>query len=168
MWMIMRNLISICSLLILGFLLNNAVSATVEAQQKLEWHSFEDAIVIADSTQKPIFIDVWAPWCGWCRKMNRDVYPVVSENLNDKFVLTKLNRDDNETHHNYKGRNLTSFELAKLFNTETVPAIVMLNSSGTYLTDLSGFIQANKLKLALNYISSEAYKVRSFESFLND
>lgn len=152
------QLISRCIFIILGFFINGMVVITIEAQQELEWHTFEDAIVIADSTKKPILIDVWAPWCGWCRKMSRDVYPTMRESLNEKFILTKLNRDDNETHHQYKGRKITAFELAKLLNTETVPAIVILNSDGEYLTDLSGFIQAKKLRPIIKYISSEAYK----------
>lgn len=160
-------LTSFSSIMILSMFINIASPKTADAQQKLEWHAFEDAILIADSTKKPIFIDVWAPWCGWCLKMKREVYPDLNEELSEKFILTRLNRDDNETRYYYKNRYITPFMLSKILNVKTVPEIVFLNLNGDYLTNLSGFIHAEDLQPVLEYISSEAYKDNSFQNFLN-
>ncbi|MDZ7695102.1 MAG: thioredoxin family protein [Balneolaceae bacterium] len=136
----------------------------VQAQQ-LEWYSFEEALAIADSTGRPVMVDVWAPWCGWCLKMKRHVYPKLSTQLTKNFVLTRLNRDDNETTYQYKGERLTSLRLAQELKAESVPTVIFLHSTGDYLLHISGFVEANKLQMVLEYIGSGAYRQVSFATF---
>ena len=150
-------------LLLLGWL----GSIDVKAQdQELSWHSFEEALALADSTDLPVMLDVWAPWCGWCRKMKQEIYPDLSSDLNKQFVLARLNRDNNEKIHQYKGEKLTSLRLAQKLGAESVPAIVFLNSNGDYLLHLSGFFQTTELQPVLRYISTGAYQHQTFQAFV--
>lgn len=159
------NISAIFRAMIVAIFLSGLGVSPVLAQEKLEWYPFEEAIAIAEATNRPIFVDVWAPWCGWCRKMKRDVYPELTTPLNNEFILTRLNRDDNTTKHQYLNRNLTSMELAKQLRTQSVPAIVMLNAEGEHLLNLSGYIEADALQPVLKYISSDAYETQTFETF---
>lgn len=154
-------------ILALFILTSASLSSTLVAQSTLTWHTFEDALTVADSTNKPILVDVWAPWCGWCHKMKRDVYPELSKELSKNFILTRINRENNETDYFYKERLVTPLMLAKLLHIDTVPGIVFLNSKGDYLTNVSGYIQAQNLKPILKYISTETYKMSSYQDFLN-
>lgn len=36
--------------------------------------SFEDALVRARAENKLVLVDVYTDWCGWCTKMDRDVF----------------------------------------------------------------------------------------------
>lgn len=36
--------------------------------------SFEEALVRARAENKLVFVDVYTDWCGWCTKMDRDVF----------------------------------------------------------------------------------------------
>jgi len=146
-------------------MLSGITIPTVYAQQEAQWQTFGEALSIAASEQRPIFVDVSAPWCGWCRKMWRDVYPELMPELGADFVLTRINRDDNETMHRYMGNLLSSVRLAQQLNTQSVPAIVLLDSEGEYILHLSGFIEADELQPVINYISTGAYKGQSFERF---
>lgn len=142
--------------------------ADVKAQEaKLSWHSFDEALALANTTDKPVFVDVWAPWCGWCHKLKQEVYPSLKSDLRDQFVLTQINRDDHEKNYRYKEEKLTSFRLAQKLNAETVPAIIFLNSDGEYLLHLSGFVEAAELQPVLKYISSESYRHQTFQDFKN-
>src|SRR5699024_9780808 len=114
-----------------------------------------------------ILVDVWAPWCGWCRKMKKEVYPELASTLNEHFVLTKLNRDDNRTTYRYKGRKLTAMRLAQHLKADGVPAIVLLNEKGEYLTHISGYVESEDLKPVLQYIASNAYRHQTFDAFKN-
>jgi thioredoxin-related protein len=78
--------------------------------------------------------------------MKRDVYPELADHLIDNYVLTRINRDDNETMHNYKGQKLSSLRLAQQLKIQSVPGIVLLNSKGEYAMHLSGFIEEKALK----------------------
>jgi len=119
---------------------------------KLDWKSFEDAIEIAKTDQKPIMVDVWAPWCGWCKKMQKEVYPEHSETLKNDFILTRLNRDDNNSKVKYLDQSLSHLRLAQRFNVQSVPAVVFLSADGNYLFHVSGYVEPQKFKQVLMYI----------------
>jgi thioredoxin-like negative regulator of GroEL len=134
--------------------------------QDLKWHSFEDALAIADSTANPILVDVWAPWCGWCHKMRSKVYPQLSTELNKHFVLTRLNRDDNRSKISYKTQQLSPLQIAQQLRADKTPTVVLLNSKGNYLLHLSGFRKAKTLRPILQFVSSDAYEYQTFTQFL--
>ena len=137
--------------------------------QPLNWQPFEEALAAAQTHGKPVLVDVWTPWCGWCRKMKRDTYPeVVGGASGRRFVLTRLNRDDNKTTHRYRGQRLTSMRLAQALGAKGVPALVLLAPNGEPLLQLSGFLEADALRPVLDYISSGAYRVQSFDAFRED
>ncbi|PEN12508.1 hypothetical protein CRI94_13330 [Longibacter salinarum] len=152
----------ILALSVLGY-----ASAVPEASaaQPIEWRSFETALAVADATDRWILVDIYAPWCGWCYKMKRETYPSVFEDRERPFVLTRLNRDDRDTMHRYRGRRLSSRQLAKELGAHGVPAVAILDASGTLVFNVSGFIRPELLHNILTYIRTEAYRTASFEAF---
>lgn len=142
-----------------------SIGSLAHAQESLSWYSFEEAIKRADSTNKPIFVDVWAPWCGWCHKMQSEVYPKLAEELSANFVPTRINRDDNQTTHHYNQQKLSSLQLAQLLKVQEVPAIVLLSEKGDYLLHLTGYRDTKTLRPILRYIGSQAYRNLSFAEF---
>lgn len=153
-------------LLLVTSLLATTIVVPVNAQDRITWQSFEDAISVARKTGKPILVDIWAPWCGWCRKMKKETYPALKTELANSYVLTRLNRDDNKTLIQYKDQQLTPLRLAQKLNARTVPTVVLLSSEGDYLLHITGFLKEESLKPILKYISKEAYKKYSYESYL--
>ncbi len=133
-------------------------ASPVLAQEKPEWHEFEEALAIADSTGKPIFVDVGAPWCGWCQKMKKDVYPELGETLIKKYIYTRLNRDDTISRINFRGRKLSPLTISRILGVQDIPAIVILSPYGEYVTHLSGYIKAEVLNPPLQAIASEVRK----------
>jgi thioredoxin 1 len=64
---------------------------TTSAVQKITDADFETTI----NAGKPVFIDMWAPWCGPCRLIG----PVVEElapSYEGRAVIAKMNVDENQ------------------------------------------------------------------------
>ena len=46
------------------------------------------------SSDKPVVVDLWAPWCGPCKKMT-PILEEVAEEYGGRVKIGKLNVDDN-------------------------------------------------------------------------
>ena len=78
-------------------------------------------IIVSDSdfeaevlkSDKPVFVDFWAPWCGPC-KMVGPIVEEVSEEYSDKLKVCKINVDDNpDSATKYEVRSIPTFVVFK-------------------------------------------------------
>jgi thioredoxin-related protein len=131
------------------------------------WHSWDSGLQEAGATSRLVLVDVYTDWCGWCKRMDRDVYARrdVQDYLARKFVVVRLNAESSEIAH-YQGRSLTSRALAAQFGVNGYPTTIFLSSTGSYLGNVPGYTAPGDFLQLLRYIGDgHMGRGESFEDF---
>ncbi len=152
---------------LLACVMCTAVSPGARAQAP-EWRSFQEAVAAAQKSGKAILVDVYAPWCGWCRKMQTEVYtlPELREYLHEHFEIARLNLEEYSDTVTFKGYTLTSAELAMGLGASSTPTTVFLEPDGAYITRLPGFHEGDVFMRVLRFIGTGAYRRLTYEEYL--
>jgi thioredoxin-related protein len=144
---------------------NQRPSVVVEAET-VDWLPLDEALEKARATNKKILIDVYAPWCGFCRRMHAETFsdPSVSKYIEENYIATRVDGDSSEQY-SFLGHTFSGTELAAQLGARGFPTTVFLFSSGQYIAPLPGFVDHERFVPVLSYISTDAFESQSFEEY---
>ncbi len=94
------------------------VSFSVFAQKHkgpINWLSLEEADSLYKIQPRPMFIDVYTDWCGWCKRMDASTFQdeAIGKYLNENFYPVKLDAETKDTI-NFLGREFTNTQSVKV------------------------------------------------------
>ena len=123
--------------------------ASAAMADTVKWLSdYDKAVAQAKSEKKIVMVDVYTDWCGWCKKLDKDVYSnaKVSEKLSKDFVAVKINPE----------KSAQNRQLANKFGTRGYPHIVFVNADGKKISEVGGYIPADKFASKLDDVVDKA------------
>ncbi len=151
---------------------NSTVSTAVESKE-IVWVSFAEAIEQSKKVPKPIFIDVYTDWCGWCKRMDVTTFKdqSVVDYMNKNYYCIKFDAEGgesitfpNEKTYTKSGR---SHELAVelLDGRMSYPSVVYLDKAFTKIQAVPGYREADELIMISKYFGEDHYKTTDWEKF---
>jgi thioredoxin-related protein len=132
------------------------------------WLNYEEGLRKGKEQNKNIFVDFYTNWCGWCKRLDKDVYAdsAVRVILTKHFVTVKTNAESSRRFTLEDGREYTDAGIARdVFRVQGYPALWFLTPAGEQLTYVPGYVPKDKFINILNFIHSKAYQTKKFEEY---
>ena len=140
----------LCALVILAIVLVQAskktlVPATIKSAEassesqysgpvprEIAWeHDVQTALRSATNGNRMVVVDVYTDWCGWCKRMDSDIYPDPQvAGLGSEAVFLKLNAEDHS-----EGQRF-----AREHGVHGYPTTIIMDASGRSLDQHAGYI----------------------------
>ena len=158
----------------------NNLGSTTNSQELTEgirWYTWEQAVELNKKAPKKIFVDVFTPWCGWCKVMDRETFTKddVAAYMSENFYCVKLNAEQREpiTYEGKKFEFVTegksgvhTLAYALLDGKMSYPTVVYLNERFERIMISPGYKKPEQILPELKFTKEEAYKTKSYEAYL--
>ncbi len=148
----------------------------------VKWITIEKALELNKASQKPILLDFYTDWCGWCKHMMKTTYSEadLAEYINTYFYPVKFNAEGKDTI-TYLGQVYKPTSAAPKAPHEF--AIMMLQGSLSYPTTLfisgyepaknefllnmraAGYLDRIKIEPMLVFTVENVFRNSNFEDF---
>lgn len=113
----------------------------------ISWrYNLSDALKAAKKEQKPIMVDFYTDWCGWCKKLDKDTYGDSRvQKLAGQFICVKVDGDRNA-------------DLVGKYNIRGYPTILFLDSNGNIAQRIPGYVGPADFLKTMNAVLGKAEK----------
>ncbi len=146
-------------------------------EEKINWMSWEEAVILSEENPKRIFIDVYTEWCGWCKRMDKTTFSdkEVATFMNKNFYAVKLDAEQKEDiifqNNTFKflpdagRRGVHELAKALLDGKMSYPSIVYMDEQFRRITISAGYKDAKGIMPELKYVGEGIYEKMTWQDY---
>lgn len=141
---------------------------------KMKWMTLPEAQEAMKKERRPILIDLYTDWCGWCKTMDKKTYtnPKVIAYLQANFYTVKLNAETREavnwnqkTYHFNTANRTNDFAVFLTYGRLSYPTTVILPTDNSGPQPVPGYLEPKDLELVVRYFGDGKYGKLPFEAY---
>ena len=141
---------------------------------KVEWMTLEQVEASMQKEPRPILIDLYTDWCGWCKVMDKKTYQNknVTSYLQQKFYAVKLNAETTQNiswrgktyrfNANYKTNDFAIFLTGGQLS---YPTTVIIPIEQAQPQAIPGFLEPKDFEMIVKYFGEGKFSKMPFNQF---
>ena len=142
---------------------------TATSNSKMKWYTIEEVQALNEKSPKPLLVDVYTDWCGWCKVMDKKTFSdaAIQEYIQENFYPVKFNAEQKsaiefggKTYNFVPGGRRGHNELASylLKGRLGYPSFAFLNSDYNHLHITVGFKNPEQFMAEMKNVMAGAMK----------
>ena len=149
-------------------------SFTPTYKDKINWLTIEEFNAAYAKNPKPVLVDLYTTWCGWCKEMDRTTYKndKLATYVNDKYYAIKFDAESKRTvtfngkQYKYNASRAAN-ELAIYLsgNRLEFPTTVFMSTTAAQPASLAGYMKPKQMETILKYFGEKADKTETYVVF---
>ena len=145
------------------------------AKEKIQWLTMAEMQAAYSKNPKPILVDVYTSWCGWCKVMDKQTYSndKVAAYINEKYYAVKFDAESKDSvewngkKYGYNERyKVNDVAMYLLFGELSYPSTVFLPTLDARPAPLAGYLKPKELESPLKFFGDGVYKTKNFPEFM--
>ncbi len=146
------------------------------SDEKIRWMNWEEVQEALKKEKRPVIVDVYTHWCGWCKVMDRKTFSdkEVIRYINKHFYAVKFNAEQREPI-SFKGKtyeligsgrrkvNRLAYELLR--GRLAYPTILYMDENLNTIVISPGYKDVPALMKEMRYITTKSYKTTPWKSY---
>ncbi|GIV34220.1 MAG: hypothetical protein KatS3mg031_1755 [Chitinophagales bacterium] len=134
----MSKVLLVISVLVVLVFIKNRLTPYPETDTGIQFFkgSWEEALQKAAAEGKPVFLDIYASWCGTCKKLKRVTFAneEAARFFNAHFINVELDGEKGE------GKML-----AERFGVRSYPSLFVISKDGSVVKYSAGYLSPSEL-----------------------